>query len=236
MMRIGLSFIISAFFCLGIAALPQRASAAPTAADPCVACHTDLSKVLPQNHKPVKGTGFSSCTKCHATGESGEAEVNAFSTKVHLAHFAQKQTIECTACHSYVAGKSFGLIGQSHSWGAPTDSDFAAMKEDFASWAGSAFTDNLHAKASVDCAGCHGKAMTSADASVDNQRCLTCHGPLQKLVDKTRNAEFPKRNPHSSHLGDDIACTTCHHAHAAAAVYCADCHKLWKMPIMGTGK
>jgi hypothetical protein len=33
----------------------------------------------------------------------------------------------------------------------------AVIKEVFASWLNSSYTDHLHAKAMIDCAGCHGK-------------------------------------------------------------------------------
>ena len=126
-----------------------------------------------------------------------------------------------------------GLVGLDHSWGTPGEEDFAAMKAGFGTWAASPFTDHLHAKAGVDCAGCHGKAAPVSDSTVENDRCLSCHGPAAKLAARSANAEFPKRNPHDSHLGADIACTTCHKAHAASVVYCADCHRLWKLTIPG---
>ncbi len=204
--------------------------------DPCTACHKDMAKVLPKNHVEVAKGGLEQCLVCHKTGESGVAEKNAFSTHIHLAHEGSKQPLECTACHTYVAGKSFGLIGHAKSWGAPKDDDMVLMKQKEASWSGSAFTDHAHAKANVDCAGCHGKDAPVSDSTVDNERCLSCHGPVEKLAAKTANAEFPKRNPHASHLGSDIACTTCHHAHEPSVVMCADCHRLWKMNIPGAAK
>ena len=129
-------------------------------------------------------------------------------------------------------GKSFGLIGTDVSWGAPKDDDMKAMKEILASWAKSGFMDHLHAKAMVDCAGCHGKEAPLLDTTVENSRCLACHGPLEQLARKSAPKDFPKRNPHDSHLGD-IACTVCHHAHAVSKAYCLDCHKTFKMKIPG---
>lgn len=229
-------FLAIAAACLLLGApLAGPARAAPPG-DACTACHPDLSKTLPQKHKAVRGNGMASCTPCHATGQSGEAETNGFSTRLHLTHVPPAVKGDCAACHRIVPGKSFGLIGQPFSWGAPKPADLKLLKEEFASWANSDFTDHLHAKASVDCAGCHGKGLPTSDSTVENDRCLACHGPIEKLAGKTRNVEFPKRNPHSSHLGDDIACTTCHHAHAASVVYCADCHRLWKMSIPGAAK
>jgi formate-dependent nitrite reductase cytochrome c552 subunit len=72
----------------------------------------------------------------------------------------------------------------------------------------------------------------AAGAEVANDRCLACHGPLDKLVAKTRPAQFADRNPHESHLGD-IACTTCHRGHEQSAVYCLDCHPKFQMKIGG---
>ena len=57
----------------------------------------------------------------------------------------------------------------------------AVIKEVFASWQNSSYTDHLHAKATVDCAGCHGKQMPLLDSTVANDRCLACHGPLAQL-------------------------------------------------------
>jgi hypothetical protein len=204
------------------------------AADPCQRCHKDFTKVLPKQHAEVKG-GLEQCLACHSTGQTGVAEKNAFSTSIHLQHTA-KQKLECTACHTFVDGKSFGLIGQKNSWGAPKGEDLALMKKQMASWSSSSFTDNMHAKANVDCAGCHGKDVPVSDSTVENPRCLACHGPVEKLAAKSANKDFPKRNPHASHYGSDIACTTCHHAHEASVVMCADCHKLWKLEVPGAAK
>jgi hypothetical protein len=202
------------------------------AVDPCAGCHKDLARLLPKQHAEVKGQ---QCVACHNTGQSGAAEANGFSTTIHLQH-AGKQKLECTSCHTYIAGKSFGLIGGKNTWGAPKDEDLVLMKQKMASWSGSKFTDNLHAKAKVDCAGCHGKDAPVSDSTVESERCLVCHGPVEKLAAKSANKEFTKRNAHASHYGSDIACTTCHHAHEASVVMCADCHKLWKLTIPGAAQ
>jgi hypothetical protein len=68
---------------------------------------------------------------------------------------------------------------------------------------------------------------------VENDRCLACHGPIEALAARSANPEWPKRNPHDSHLRAEVACTACHHAHSASVVYCADCHRLWKLTIPG---
>jgi len=109
------------------------------------------------------------------------------------------------------------------------------MKEIFASWAGSKYTDNLHAKAGIACANCHGKDLPKADTTVENSRCLACHGPMDKLALKTEPKDFKDRNPHKSHLGE-VACTVCHKAHAESKVYCLGCHQKFKMKIQGAGQ
>jgi hypothetical protein len=220
---------VRSFFLIALMALIACGYA--VADDPCAKCHKDFAKVLPPKHVEVKG-GFAECIACHDKGQSGVAEKNAFGTRIHLQHVS-KQKMECAACHSFMEGKSFGLIGDAHSWGAPKSEDMRLMKQKMQSWSSSTFTDNMHAKASVDCAGCHGKELPGSDATVENDRCLSCHGPVEKLAAKSANAQFPKRNPHASHYGNDIACSTCHHAHEASVVMCADCHKLWKLDIPG---
>lgn len=214
--------------CVSVAAQPKPAVGG------CSGCHADLSKVLSKGHVEVPKGGLEQCMVCHTS--TGAAEKNAFSTRLHLAHEGDKQKLECTACHTYAAGKSFGLIGQKISFGAPKDEDMIVMKQKMASWSSSGFTDHPHAKAGVDCAGCHGKDAPLSDSAVDSERCLSCHGPVEKLAAKSANKEFPKRNPHASHYGNDIACTTCHHAHEASVVMCAGCHKLWTMKIPGAAK
>jgi hypothetical protein len=111
----------------------------------------------------------------------------------------------------------------------------ALIKERFASWANSSYTDHLHAKAKIDCAGCHGKELPLLDAKVENDRCLACHGPREQLIRKTAPADFPQRNPHDSHVGD-VNCTVCHHAHSASSSFCLTCHNYFKQNIPGAGE
>ena len=215
----------------GAAAAKTADSGKDTKAN-CQTCHADFATVIPKGHPPVKGKDLAACTSCHAPDQAGKAAKNAFSSQMHLAHVAPKGNQDCTACHTWTPGKSFGLKGVKGSFGAPTKDDVAMMKEIFASWGGSKFMDNLHAKGSIGCAGCHGKDLPKADDTVDNNRCLTCHGPMEKLAKKTEPKDFKDRNPHKSHLGD-IACTVCHKAHAASKAYCLDCHKKFNMKIQG---
>jgi hypothetical protein len=229
--------VISVAFCVLAGSLSLSAQLAPPrrSADACRSCHADFSSVLPEGHPAVKGSGLAACIQCHSPAQSGEAKPNGFSTRIHLVHAGPAKKMECSGCHSYVPGKSFGLIGQSFSWGAAAKDDMDLVKQEFASWANSSFTDHLHAKAMIDCGGCHGKELPVLDATVENSRCLACHGPLEQLAARSTPKDFPKRNPHQSHLGD-IACTVCHHAHAASKAYCLDCHNNFKLAIPGAGQ
>lgn len=236
MKRILLSVLaMAALLCLPYLVTGNRmAEAAKPVKASCQSCHADFTKVVPKGHPPVKGNDLSACTSCHAPDLAGKAEKNAFSSRMHLAHVPPKGKQDCTACHTWVPGKNFSITGVKGSLGAPTKEDVAMMKEIFASWGGSSFTDNLHAKANIGCAGCHGKALPKADDTVENTRCLVCHGPMEKLAMKTEPKDFKDRNPHKSHLGD-IACTVCHSGHKASKVYCLDCHKKFDMKIPGAG-
>ena len=229
------SLIALALLCLTSSpAASAKPFSSQTPSDGCAACHADFSSMLPKGHPAVKGTDLSSCIDCHSIGQVGEAKKNGFSTRIHLAHVGSQLHLECVACHSYVPGKSFGLIGQSISWGAPKDEDMVVMKEEFASWVNSSYADHLHAEAMIDCAGCHGKDVPLLDTTVENSRCLACHGPQDQLAARSTPKDFPKRNPHDSHLGE-IACTVCHHAHAESKAYCLDCHRNFAMEIPGAG-
>jgi cytochrome c553 len=216
-------------------AIAAEPSNSPTAVDGCAACHAEFSSLLPKGHVEVKEPGLAACLGCHSLGQAGEAKKNAFSTRIHLAHAAPQLRLDCVACHSFAAGKSFGLIGQSSSWGAPKEADMEAMKKAFASWVNSDNMDHLHAKATVDCAGCHGKQAPQTESTVENSRCLACHGPQAELVAKSKPKDFPNRNPHESHLGE-APCTVCHHAHAESRSYCLECHQNFNMPIPGGAK
>lgn len=214
------------------AAKPAKSAKSAKAA--CNTCHADFSKVLPKSHPPVKGNDLAACTSCHVPDMKGEKKKNAYAVKIHTGHLAPKGQLDCASCHKWTPGKGFTLIGKKESWGAPTKEEMALMKEIFASWAGSANTDNLHAKAGIACSQCHGSGLPRPDATVDNAKCLSCHGPLDKLAKRSEPKDFKDRNPHKSHLGDDIACTVCHKAHAASKIYCLDCHKKFNMkPIPG---
>lgn len=201
----------------------------------CASCHPDLSTVLSKEHPPVKGGDLSACMSCHEPDFTGKPQRNAYSARMHLAHLPPKRNNDCTACHSWTPGRSFGLIGVKGSWGAPSKSDMNTMKEVFASWSSSQYTDNRHAKGGIVCAGCHGKDLPRADETVENPRCLECHGSVEILAKKTEPKDFPDRNPHKSHLGE-INCTVCHRAHSPSKNYCLECHKNFDMKNLGGEK
>lgn len=220
---------------LAAAGAASAAPAAKAAPGTCKACHADWSAVLPQGHPVVKGTNLAACTGCHKPDATGEAKKRPFSARIHLAHVAPKGALECRGCHGIVPGKSFGLVGTKGSIGAPTKEDLAILQEIVGSWAGSANTDSLHAKAGIACSPCHGGTLPKADDTVANDRCLACHGPMEALVKRSEPKEFKDRNPHHSHLGE-IACTVCHKAHAESKVYCLDCHRKFTMTIPGAAR
>jgi len=215
------------------AAQPAKTAAKKSAKASCNTCHPDLNVVLPQGHSRVKGNDLTACTTCHIPDISGKAKKNAFSSKIHRAHVGPKNRVDCTTCHSWVPGKSFGLIGYKGSWGSLSKDDMSLMQKIFTSWASSNFIDNLHAQGGIVCNQCHGKRLPKIDDTVGNSDCLTCHGPQDQLAKKTEPEDFKDRNPHKSHLGD-INCTVCHQAHGESKAYCLDCHNNFKMNIRGT--
>jgi nitrate/TMAO reductase-like tetraheme cytochrome c subunit len=229
-------FMITGLLGLYCFVIGDRAvEAAKPEAAACKTCHANIASVLPPGHPPAKGADMAACISCHAPDRTGATQKNPFSSRMHRAHIAPNGSLDCTACHTWIPGKTFGLIGQRGSWGTLNRDDMALMKEIFSSWAGSSFMDNLHARAGIACAQCHGKGLPKADDTVENDRCLTCHGPMDQLAQKTVGKEFEDRNPHKSHLGE-IACTVCHKGHAASKVYCLDCHRNFKMTIQGATK
>jgi nitrate/TMAO reductase-like tetraheme cytochrome c subunit len=215
------------------AAKPEKKALVAKAS--CASCHSDFSSVLPKGHPPVQDKDITACTSCHEPDMTGKPQKSTYSARMHLAHLPPKGGLDCTACHSWIPRKSFGLIGVKGSWGAPSKDEMELMKKVFASWASSQYSDNRHAKAGIVCAGCHGKDLPKADDTVENSRCLTCHGPMDQLAKKIEPKDFKDRNPHKSHLGD-IACTVCHKSHGESKVYCLGCHQNFKMKIQGAAK
>ena len=202
---------------------------------PATGLRADLASVLPKDHPEVREKGISACITCHKPDISGKAVKNPFSAKIHMAALTSKANLDCLVCHTWVPGRSFGIIGGKGSLGAPARDNLDLMKNEFSSWASSGYLDNLHAKADIVCAGCHGKDIPKADDTVESARCLECHGPMDQLAKKTEPKDFKDRNPHESHLGN-IACTFCHKSHTESKVYCLQCHKNFDMKIKGTSQ
>lgn len=194
----------------------------------CKNCHTEVSSLVPEGHQPIDGNEASSCMACHTSDRVDLEKKNGFSTRIHLAHLPPRENVDCFSCHSWLPGKSFGLLDGKESWGSPAEEDMDVIKEIFLSWADSSFLDNLHAKASLSCANCHGKELPKLDSTLANAKCLDCHGPIDQLAQKSEPADFKDRNPHRSHLGE-IDCTVCHKAHSESKIYCLQCHVKFAM-------
>ncbi len=228
--------VLSTFFCLAYllaanitldAAQPAKSKQAAATKQSCVTCHPDFAPVLPKGHPAAAGKDVGACMSCHKTDTSGKAAANAFSARLHRAHEGKT---DCMLCHTWVPGKSFGLLGQKLSWGKPSKDEMALLKKLSDSWVKSPYMDAGHGKKNVTCMGCHGKALPVEGDSVENDRCLECHGPLDKLQVKTAPKDLPDRNPHKSHLGE-IGCTVCHKGHKESAVYCLQCHPNFQMKL-----
>jgi hypothetical protein len=198
----------------------------------CLGCHNELKSVLPKNHKAMSGRDIAACLTCHASNDPDKTEPNSFSARLHRAHIGSQTSVDCQICHAWSPGKSFGLIKQKGSWGNPSRKDMDLIRQTAYSWSRSSFLDSLHAKRNVTCAGCHGKRLPAKDDTVENERCLSCHGSYERIAEKTASVEFPKRNPHRSHLLG-LACTKCHIAHGESKVYCLECHRGFQMKIPG---
>ena len=232
MKRIGIiiGFLFSlAFF--GYLAAGGEAWAAQKSSS-CPACHNDLKSVLPKDHASVSGKDIAVCLTCHTPGSPEKPGPNPFGARLHRAHIDSQTSVDCLTCHAWVAGKSFGLVKLKGSWGNPSRKTMDLMKKTAYSWSTSSFLDALHAKRNVTCAGCHGKRLPAKDDTVENDRCLSCHGSYEQLAEKCASVEFPKRNPHKSHLFA-LACTKCHAAHSESKVYCLECHQGFQMKISG---
>lgn len=221
-------------FCVAAAGLGGGVGwAAPASAKlSCTACHADFKSVLPKDHAPVKGSDITACLACHTPGNPEKAAPNPFAARIHRPHTGAKAKVDCLLCHTWTAGKTFGLVKQKGSWGSPSRQGMESLKKAMASWSDSSFLDALHGKRNVTCSGCHAKRLPVAEDTVENDRCLSCHGSYEKLALKTASAEFPKRNPHQSHLVA-LDCTKCHAAHGESKSYCLQCHSNFGAKIPG---
>jgi len=218
-------FVLAACLTAGLIAFPTANGTAKTAVTntSCSQCHRDVKTVLPPKHVDVKGEAIVYCLPCHKA--KADKTPNPFSARLHRAHAA---VTDCALCHTVSPGKSFTVNGEKKSLGAFTASQLKRVRKDTESWAASAYLDNLHARKNFMCSSCHGKGLIPSDTEAGlNSRCVACHGALDKLAAKDK----AHINPHKSHLGE-IACTTCHHAHAASRAYCLNCHT-YQMAIPG---
>lgn len=223
------------FLLAGGASWAAQKKEAPAKADRragCTSCHASYEDLLGKKHPSVKGSTIAACLGCHRPNTVGDPKPAPFSARIHKAHESGKTPLDCTACHTWTPGKPFGLPGQKVTYGKPTKEIMEGARQAFASWSASSFTDGLHRKANVTCAGCHGLVLPEKGDSVENERCLACHGPMEKLETKSEPKDFADRNPHKSHLGP-INCTVCHKAHSSSTTYCLQCHGKFKMPIPG---
>jgi len=233
MKRIGMVIwvvLIFSFFCglLG----KQAWGASKSKPSSCLGCHANLKSVLPQGHALVTGKDITACLSCHPPNGTDKAQPNPFSTRIHLPHTKSQTKVDCLVCHTWVPGKSFGLIKQKVSWGSPNRENMEQIQKIFQSWSESSFLDALHAKGNVSCEGCHGQKLPAIDDTVENERCVRCHRSYEKLAEKTASPQFPKQNPHKSHL-IGMACTKCHSGHSRSQVYCLECHTNFNMKIPG---
>jgi hypothetical protein len=207
---------------------PRPAAARPT----CTQCHKSFDGVLPQGHPSVAGKDLTACLACHAPADSDKPAPNPFSAALHRAHEQGTTRLDCTFCHTWNPGKSFGLLGVKTSYGAPSKDDVAALKESVYSWVSSGYVDALHAKQNITCEACHGQSLPAPGDRVENEQCFKCHGSYADLAKLTVNPDHPDRNPHGSHLGD-IPCNACHKAHSPSKAYCNGCHPKFDMKIVG---
>jgi fumarate reductase flavoprotein subunit len=225
---VGALFSVALFICL----LEGGQTWAARQPSSCPACHKNLRSALPQGHSSVSDRDISVCLTCHGPKNPEQPEFNPFGARIHRAHIRSQPKVDCQICHTWVPGKSFGLFKQKGSWGNPSKTAMDLIRQTSYSWSNSSFLDSLHGKKNITCGGCHGKRLPSKDDTVDNDRCLSCHGSYEKLAEKTASVEFPKRNPHKSHLVA-LACTKCHKAHSVSRVYCLECHQGFQMKITG---
>ena len=216
---------------IGLSGIDAWAAPA-TAKISCKDCHADLTSVLPNGHPSVGRADIIACLACHEPASPEKAAPNPFAARIHRPHTPPKTKVDCLVCHTRTAGKSFGLLSHKGSWGPLSRQNLELLKKIMASWSASPYLDALHARKNVTCTGCHGKRLPAAEETVENDRCLNCHESYEKLAEKTASAEFPKRNPHRSHLVA-LDCTKCHRAHGESKLYCLECHSNFGTKIPG---
>jgi hypothetical protein len=214
--------------------LPGSAMAQPAnpgaGATVCQRCH-EADLPLPASHPKIKGAAIGECAGCHPS-QIGQTKPYAFATKLHRAHVAAD--LDCTGCHTVVPGKTFSAATTKDNLGAVDLADYLRLKKAVATWADSKGIAAIHGrKLNLSCGACHGKQLIPDDnETVVNKQCVTCHGDYDKMAEVSKaKLAGAQINPHSSHLGPQIACTVCHQGHVESKPYCMNCHTNFKMPI-----
>jgi len=96
---------------------------------------------------------------------------------------------------------------------------------------------NLHRSKSgeLNCGKCHGRKVAPDDnQTVENSECISCHDGYPEMAEASAEKLSNKAlNPHGSHLGPEIACTSCHQGHQESKAYCLHCHTNFSMPMPG---
>jgi Cytochrome c3 len=222
--------LVTAFSGLAVA---TKAVAQAQAAESltCTTCHAG-GLPLAEKHPKVKGTNIAECMTCHVS-QAGQAKPQPVVARLHRAH--TKVNLDCTTCHTYTAGKGFGIIGRKGNLATFEDEQYERVRKAMASWSSSPWLAATHGNKNISCGSCHQKQLIPGDnETVLNKQCVTCHGGYTKLASVTKaKLKNPNINPHASHLGPEIACTVCHQGHQESKVYCLNCHTNFNMPIPG---
>lgn len=87
----------------------------------------------------------------------------------------------------------------------------------------------------MKCEKCHGDTVAPDDnQTVENRECASCHEGYAEVAKlSAKKLSNPALNAHASHLGAEIACTTCHQGHSVSKSYCENCHINFSMPMPG---
>ena len=85
------------------------------------------------------------------------------------------------------------------------------------------------------CQKCHGDEVAPDDnQTVENRECVACHEDYPAMAELSAKKLTNKAiNAHGSHLGPEIACTSCHQGHQESKAYCLHCHTNFSMPMPG---
>lgn len=202
-------------------------SEAPAGA--CSSCHA-VALTLPKGHPPAPGDSIAACMTCHPP-RVGAVGPNSYSTRMHRTH--AKAGTDCTVCHVWREGKTFGIIGASDSLGTLDAEDFSRVTKAAETWAQSSYLAARHGeKHRLTCGSCHLKQLIPDDnEALINRQCIACHGTGAQVAAKVKSKN-PHIDPHKSHLGE-IACTACHQGHQPSKVYCLGCHTNFVLTISG---